>query len=169
MSKRDLIRDEIKSLFAEGQKLASEFRENKEKQFQYDYQKWYTKALKVVYSLAPDRHDEFRAYYEIDPKRKTLGYGTYVIQDYFKNVIPNQYQHPDFDTRRQVLICVFNQITIFNSIIDRLDFVLSDIEGELYTELQESEILIAKKLSTINLRAAVPWSVWSSRDTYKKS
>jgi len=81
MTKREIIHKEFDALYQEGVKLAVAFQKKEEKQFQYDYQRWYTKALKAVASLAADRHAEFRSYYEIDPKRKSLGYGTYVIQE----------------------------------------------------------------------------------------
>ena len=80
MSKREIIRKELAVLYEEGANLAVAFQKEAAKQFQYDYQRWYTKALKAVSSVAPDRLHEFRSYYEVDPKRKTLGYGTYVIQ-----------------------------------------------------------------------------------------
>lgn len=154
MSKRELIRKEVDALYDEGAKLAVAFQKNEEKQFQYDYQRWYTKALKAVSSLAPDRLLEFKGYYEIDPKRKTLGYGTYVIQDFVKNVIPNRFNHPDFDSRAQALICFFNQLTILKAVADRVDSVLYNIEGELYAELQDSEIVIARQLAKVSPRAA---------------
>jgi len=79
--------------------------------FRHDYQRWYTKVLKAVASLAPDRHAEFRSYYEVDPKRKTLGYSTYVIQGYIKGVAPNSFIYPNFDIREQTLMCFFNQLS----------------------------------------------------------
>lgn len=100
MPKRDLIRKEIAALYQEGAKLAVAFQKKEEKQFEYDYQRWYTKALKAIGSLAQDRYAEFRGYYEIDPKRKHFGYGTYVIQDFLKGVSPRAYA--DFDTRERV-------------------------------------------------------------------
>lgn len=154
MSKREQVRAEVKALHEEGVKLAQDFQTKKDKQFQYDYQRWYTRALKVVSSLAPDRLSEFRSYYEIDPKRKSLGYGTFVIQDFLKNVVPSKFHYPDFDSRQQTLVAFFNQITIFKSVDDRIDSVLADIEGELYAELQDSEIDIAKQLLKVSPRAA---------------
>jgi hypothetical protein len=112
MSKREAIHEELTTLYNEGAKLTIACQKKEEEQFQYDYQRWYTKVLKVVASLALDRHAEFRSYYEIDPKRKSLGYGAYVIQDYLKGIAPNSYQHPNFNTREQVLTCSFNQLTI---------------------------------------------------------
>jgi hypothetical protein len=154
MTKREIIHKELDALYQEGAKLAVAFQKKEEKQFQYDYQRWYTKALKAVASLAADRHAEFRSYYEIDPKRKSLGYGTYVIQDFLKGVAPGSFHHPDFDTRAQVLTCFFNQLTILNSIGERVDSVLGNIEGELYAELQDNEVAVARQLAKVSLRAA---------------
>jgi hypothetical protein len=152
MSKRDLIRKEMLALYAEGANLGAAFQKNEEKEFHYAYQRWYTKALKTVASLASDRLQEFRSYYEVDPKRKSLSYGTYVIQDYIKGVKPPR--HPDFDIRAQTLNCFFNQITILASLTERIDSLLTDVEGELYAELQDSEVVIARQLMKVSLRAA---------------
>jgi hypothetical protein len=154
MSKREAIHKELDALYDEGAKLAVAFQKKEENQFQYDYQRWYTKALKAIASLAADRYVEFRGYYEVDTKRKSLGYGTYVIQDYLKGVAPNKFSHPDFDSRAQVLTCFFNQLTILKAIGERVDSVLGNIEGELYAELQDSEIVVARQLAKVSLRAA---------------
>lgn len=152
MPKRDLIRKEIAALYQEGAKLAVAFQKKEEKPFEYDYQRWYTKALKAIGSLAQDRYAEFRGYYEIDPKRKHFGYGTYVIQDFLKGVSPRAYA--DFDTRERVLNCFFNQLTILRAVDHRVDSILANIEVELYAELQDSEIVIARQLAKVSLRAA---------------
>jgi hypothetical protein len=154
VSKREAIRKEVELLYNEGATLAQAFQGKKEKQFQYDYQQWYTKAIRVVAVLAPDRIEEFRKYYEIDPKRKALGYGTFVIQDYFKGVMPSGYSFANFDARQQALTCFFNQLTILKAIACRVDSTLGDIEGELYAELQDNEVEVARSLAKLNLRAA---------------
>jgi hypothetical protein len=154
MSKKDDIRKELIDLDNEGSTLAIAFQKDEDTRFQYNYQIWYTKALKVVTLLAPDRIQEFRSYYEVDPKRKSIGYGTYVIQDYLKGVAPLKVHYTDFNTREQTLQCFFNQLTIFRSLTGRIDSLLADIEGELYAEIQDSEIAIARQLAKVNLRAA---------------
>lgn len=154
MTKREAIRKELDTLCQEGAKLANAFQKNDEKDFQYDYQRWYTRALKVVASIAPDRHTEFRGYYEVNPKRKSLGYDTYVIQDFIRGVAPNSFQYPDFDTRYHTLLCFFNQLTILRAVSERVDSVLADIEGEIYAEIQDDEIAVARKLAKVSLRAA---------------
>lgn len=154
MSKREIIRKEMKDLYAEGAKLAESFQQNKDKQFRYDYQRWYSKALKAIATLAPDRHTEFINYYQIDPKRKHLGYGTYVIQDFLKGVAPAGLAYENFDCRNQTLLNFFNQLTLLLSVVERLDSALANIEGELYAELQDNEIVIARRLAKVSLRAA---------------
>lgn len=154
MTKREVIRKELDQLYKDGVKLAVEFQKREDVQFSYDYQAWYTKALKAVSLLALDRYAEFRDYHEINPKRKSLGYGTYVIQDYLKGVAPSSIRYSGFDTRDQVLRGFHNQLTILKSIEERVDSVLSDIEGEIYAELQDNELSVARQLMKINLRAA---------------
>lgn len=154
MSKRELIRKEVDTLYNEGAKVAVAFQKKKDEQFQYNYQRWYTKALKAVSSLAPDRLVEFKGYYEIDSKRKSMDYGTYVIQDFVKGVAPNPVRYPDFDSHARTLICFFNQLTILRAVAERIDSVLDNIEGELYAELQDGEIVIAHQLLKVSPRAA---------------
>lgn len=154
MSKREQIKTELEALYKEGAELAVDFQKKKEKQFHYDYQKWFTKAARAIDTLAPDRAAEFKSYYHIDPKRKSLGYGTYVIQDFLKGVAPGSYHLQDFDTRAEVVKCFLNQLTILHAIQSRIDSVLSNIEDELYSELQDSETLVARQLAKVSLRAA---------------
>jgi hypothetical protein len=153
MSKREDIHKELAALNGEGTNLLA-LQQKPEPQFLIAYQRWYTKALKVVASLAPDRYAEFRSYYEVDPKRKSLGYETYVIQDFFRGVAPNSHNYPHFDEQAQVLTCLVNQLTILSSLQERVDSVLANIEGELYAELQDNELALARQLAKVNLRAA---------------
>ncbi len=155
MDTKESISKEVTELYSEGSKIAQDFiKKDKEQNFQYVYQAWYTKALRVVEVLAPDRYAEFKSYYEIDPKRKSLGYGTYVIQDFLKGVAPSRVHYPDFNTRDQVGQCLFNQITIFHSVSERVESVLSDIDAQLLSEIQDSELETAKQLLKVSVRAA---------------
>jgi hypothetical protein len=160
MTKRETIHKELDALYKEGADLATAFQKKEEEgyQFQYKYQRWYTRALKAVASLAPDRHAEFRGYYEIDPKRKDLGYGTYVIQDFFKNVAPGGFEFQKFDTRAEALTCFVNQLTILHSIGERVDSVLANIEGELHAELQDNEIMVARQLAKVSASSLLKYT-----------
>jgi hypothetical protein len=121
---------------------------------QHEYQTWYSKALKVVEFFGKDRFQEFKSYYEIDPKRKSMGYGNYFIQDYLKGVTPNSLRISDFNAEEETLKNVYNQYTILNSINDRIDNVLSDINTNLLIELQDTELETAKSLLKINIRSS---------------
>ena len=122
--------------------------------FFIDYQAWYSRALPAVEMLGRDRYEEFRRYYEPDPKRKELGYGTYVIQDYVKGVAPIKFRYPDFVTRDQAAHGMYNQLAILRSLSARIDSVLVDIEGTLHAALQDAEIDTANQLVKISPRAA---------------
>ena len=151
MDTKESIAKEVKELYQEGLELAQAFQKEDEKQnFPYVYQTWYTKSLRVVEVLAPDRYQEFKSYYEIDSKRKSLGYGTYVIQDFLKGVAPAAHRIPDFDTRSQALQNVFNQLTILNALSSRVDSVLANIDTELLSEIQDAELETAKKLFEVS-------------------
>jgi len=121
---------------------------------QFEYQKWYSKALKIVEFLGKDRFQEFKSYYEIDPKRKMIGYGNYYIQDYLKGVGPNKSNSPNFDTKEETLKNVYNQYTILVTINDRIDSILSDIQTSLVVELQDTELDTAKSLLKVNIRSS---------------
>ena len=120
--------------------------------FHVHYQRWYSKAIKIVEFLAPDRYVEFKSYYEIDNRRKSLSYGTYVIQDYIKNVVPVGYDN--FNTKQQALNNLYNQYTILAAVGQRIDNILADVQGALYIELQDLELETAIALLKVNLRAS---------------
>lgn len=118
------------------------------------YQEWYTRALKVVRHLAPDRYDEFRRFYEPDPKRKNLGYGTYVIQDYLRGHAPASWDLPKFDPRAETATNLRHQVAILAAVRERMDSVFDDIEGALLANAQDEELTAAAKLVSVSLRAA---------------
>src|SRR5688572_4173352 len=85
MSVSEEINKELKSLLSEQTTLLKQLDKLDSAQilaFGTAYQAWYTRATKLIDALAPDRLSEFVSYYRVDPKRKTMDAGTYVIQDY---------------------------------------------------------------------------------------
>ncbi|MBL8524164.1 MAG: hypothetical protein JNN20_10775, partial [Betaproteobacteria bacterium] len=149
------IQKELAELLEEGNSVLNKFQDKDKKiEVRIDYQRWYSKALKAMQLLAPDRYDEFRQYYEADPKRKSLGYGTYVIHDFIKGVAPGSYQLQNFDTRGQAALGMYNQLIILVAVVDRSESILSDIQAALLAELQDDEISTAEALLKVNARAA---------------
>ena len=80
MSKRESIRKELTALCQEGANLWEAFQKRKSSSIT-NTQRWYTKAIKALHGSRRIALQRFHSYYEIDPQRKLLQSGTYVMQD----------------------------------------------------------------------------------------
>ena len=109
----------------------------------------------MIELLGPDRVDEFRGYYRIDPKRKVTYSTNYVIQNYVKGISARMnYDEPLWDIHQVVSIRVLNQFQILSSLKARLGSVIADVRGHLLAEIEDEELDVARKLLKVNLRAA---------------
>ena len=153
MSQSDAAEQEIDDLLSAGQALVKMLAEDKSS-FIFDYQMWYTKAAKIVNLSLPDRELEFRRYYEIDPKRKDLGYGTYVIQDYCMGVAPAKHRNPRFNCADQASRCLINQVAILQSVKSRLDSIMCNMQQTILADVRDRELETAQKLMKVSVRAA---------------
>ncbi len=152
------LKTELIKLFQEGTDLlGDEFykkdpdrkKDNKKKKTNLfmDYQGWYSKALRVVQQTLPDRYEEFCEQYKIE-KRKEINDLTYTISDYligvqvtkgiYKEEVVNQLAV--FSSKFQL------QLTILYSAVDRIESILSDIEGVLQAELFDGKLYTAEDL-----------------------
>ncbi len=157
MTAHDDIKAELNALLAEENKIFDAASRDKNiLDFSERYQAWYTRSLRIVDALAPDRAAEFRSYYQIDPKRKQNDYGSYVIQDYIKGIAARYdfFDKPLWDVHAAASFRFLNQIQILKSLHTRIDSVLSDVRGHLFSEIQDAELTAARDLAKISLRAA---------------
>jgi len=157
MSTSEEIKKELKALLDKQKDLIQLAEKNDDiLKFGTTYQRWYSRAYKLVESLAPERLTEFSSYYLIDPKRKVTDAGNYVIQDYIKGIGAriDQFDQPLWDTNNLTMIRVMNQLQIIGSLSSRIDSVLQDVTGHLFAELQDSELKAAVQLKKISKRAA---------------
>ncbi len=157
MGTKEDIKKELSALLDEQQKLITLAKDNKDIiEFGTSYQRWYSRAYKLVEALAAERLPEFVSYYLIDPKRKVTDAGNYVIQDYIKGIgaRTNRYDKPLWDTNNLAAIRIVNQLQIISSLSSRIDSVLQDVTGHLFAEIQDAELLAAKRLTKISKRAA---------------
>ena len=77
MSATSEVKEEAEALYMQGFELAGKFKAGMDSPgFRDIYNGWYTKAVRVVRTIAPERLKEFQSYYEIDPKRKFPGFRT---------------------------------------------------------------------------------------------
>jgi len=120
------------------------------------YQAWYTKALPVVKQILPDRYADFVEQYKLD-KRKDITYLTYTISDYLIGLrITRGWEKENVVNAFGAFSSKFEkQLTILSSCLERLDSVLSDIQGTLQAELFDDELDAAQELHKKgHLRAA---------------
>lgn len=157
MDAREQVKSELKALVTEGFALAKLLTAKNEVDFTINYQPWYTKAIKVVKVLAPDRYEEFCAYYEADPKRKQITVESYRIQDFFRGIRPVKSLSPrgvDWDATSVAHACVSAQTLIAKSLLSRADGILAELESAIAFGIQDAEIESAESLKGVNLRAS---------------
>lgn len=157
MNTTEEIKKELEELVAKNNKLINLADDKKQTvEFGMEYQAWYSRGIKLVEALAPERLKEFSEYYLIDPKRKSMGEVNYVIQDYVKAMYPGTYSsgEPFWDANNIVKMRIVNQVQIISSLAVRIDSVLQDVTGHLFSELQDKELEAATQLIKINSRAA---------------
>ena len=104
------------------------------------YQSWYSKALKIIKVVLPERVDEFIGLYLPNDKRKTLDPLNYTISDFFKGLENGLVRH-SFGQR-----LLFNQVDILSSCIPVLDSKLNDLISNFKYTINEKELDSAKKL-----------------------
>lgn len=162
---REAIRKELNTLLEQGFSiLAPGEKEGKpkkqgggtQKDFKFEYQDWYTKALAVVRQLMPDRLKEFEELYKIE-KRKEIDYTTYTISDYLLelSVTRNIFEEGVVNSETAFNLKFQQQLAILRSAYARLDSILSDITGVLRADLFDNEIDAARSLlKAKHLRAA---------------
>ena len=159
MPTSEIIKKELENLIKEEKqeellKLAENIADTLK--FGTAYQRWYSRAYKLVESLGPERLDEFVSYYLIDPKREITDIDNYVIQDYIKGIgaRTDVYDKPYWNVNDVVTLRLLNQIQIIASLSSRVDNVLQDVTGHLFAELQDSELSAAVQLKKVSRRAA---------------
>ena len=112
----------------------------------FDYQDWYTAALRVMKRLAIDRLEEFKGKYENNRRpNDPMNAGTYSISDYLVglHIVKNRKRLNFFNT----FINGFNlQIAMVKSVFTNLDKTLLDLEGTLQANLFDDQIAAAEEL-----------------------
>lgn len=153
MSTSEKIKNELKSLLNESEILLGLVSDKKDRfEFSMVYQRWYSRASKIVELLGQERLEEFTSYYRIDPKRKTIDVSNYVIQDYLKGIVLRF--ELQFEANSVAKTGFINQLHILKSLESRIDSILQDVKGHLLAEIQDSELKVADQLRKVNLRAA---------------
>ena len=114
--------------------------------FKRKYQPWYSEANALVRQLLPDRLSDFARYYEKPKSRKDIQYGNYTIEDYLQGVSRS------YGSRRivgpEAAIPLFHQqLSILQSVQERLESSLFDIHQLAQADLFDSELEAAQELA----------------------
>lgn len=118
----------------------------KENDFGGQYQRWYSKAMRVVEQLLPDRYQEFKELYRLDKRPKDLDVTTYTVSDYIHGTVVNRGGIKRFDPMAVGMGKMKDQVNILASAHDRLESILTDIEGSLEATLLDDELETASEL-----------------------
>lgn len=147
------IKAEIGELLEKGQALGRDIGDdnaNREPaEFFAGYQSWYSAALAVMRSIAPDRLEEFTDIYRPDRRPGSeLTMTTYGISDYLQGI-------PFSHSRIIASNKFYSQRMILLSTVGRLDSAIADIRGTVRASLFDSEIDQAQDLlNKEHIRAA---------------
>ena len=148
----------VKIVYSEGEELLPYFGKKppKEGSITLRYNVWYTKALALVRTLAPDRLEEFVAYYQRDDKRKAVNMATYTIQDMLNNIgSTTKYDGtPHFDARSVASFRFLSQLNIITALATRADGVFSNLLSMYSAKIHDNTLEQAQELMGTNLRAA---------------
>lgn len=115
------------------------------------YQIWYSQALRTVEQLLPDRYNEFVQYYKQDKRKENeINFLTYTIYDYWLGLQITRgkgiYETEVVQPLATLNIKFRQQIYILSSCLERLDSILSNIQGTLQAELFDDELSAAEEL-----------------------
>ncbi len=145
----DVVKDEIKTLYKEGNEILNDFiddtEDKKHANLRRKYQIWYTKALIVIKEVLPDRYNEFVECYTCS-KRKEISYANFSMNDFLIGLSISRGGVRLFDPRQAGLIRFATQLDIVKSICDNMDNVLFDIKSNIEFEILDNELSSSRKL-----------------------
>jgi hypothetical protein len=136
------VEQALRDLAREANRLADELSAKKPNVIAIgaDYQTFYTKALPLVRTVAPDRYDEFISCYE-NPKRRSLDVSTYGVRDFLRG-LPLGVS----DGQYEAAINVVHQADILAAVSARASSVLGDVRTALLAEVLDEDLSVAGEL-----------------------
>lgn len=115
--------------------------------FNKEYQKWYTKAYRVIAQIIPERLAEFESIYKGDPKRKEITYMNYSISDYLIRLQKTNGLKEIIRSPKDAISKMEIQFKILSSARERFKSVLFDIKEVVQADIFDTEIETAKELN----------------------
>lgn len=112
------------------------------------YQSWYSASQAVIRQFLPGRLNDFIALYEQPKGRKEIRTDNYVIEDYLKNIVITAGFDKKVVASPPDAIPVFQQqVNILNSVLERQDNILYQIQQVIQATLLDQELQTARQLA----------------------
>lgn len=111
-----------------------------------NYQKWYTKASRVISQIIPERLDEFTKLYKGDEKRKEVTYMNYSIYDYMIG-LQTTYGGEIKRSRNDAVPKMEIQTEILSSACAKFESSIFDIKDIVQADIFDTELDTAKELA----------------------
>lgn len=126
---------------------ASEIKLKMTKSFDFgnEYQKWYSRALRAIHQVLPERAAEFGNLYRPE-KRREMNVETYGIADAIHGLTVTSGGVAMFDTLLVTTRKLRQQVAIVESARESLDMLLSDVQGVIQASLLDDELSAANEL-----------------------
>jgi hypothetical protein len=112
--------------------------------FSLNFDGWYTKCLRLIRQVCPEREDDFVSRYK-DSRRKSITYATYTISDFLMNLRAGPSYEP-IATRDAALPKIEAQKNIVSGLIELIDSKVRDIKEIVSADLFDSELDAAENL-----------------------
>ncbi|MDR2227509.1 MAG: hypothetical protein LBE52_16115 [Providencia sp.] len=132
-----LDEDEVKKYEKDGIKFIS---------FDTNYQRWYTKAYRVIKQIIPERLAEFEKMYKGDEKRKEVSLMNYSIYDYMLG-LESSIGGKVIASRKNAIQKMETQCLILSSAAEKFKSSLFDIVEVLQADLFDTELDSASELN----------------------
>lgn len=112
-----------------------------------EYQKWYTKAYRVISQIIPERLAEFETIYKGDPKRKDITYMNYSVSDYLVGLQQTNGLKEIIRSPKDAIRKMEIQYKILSSAKERFKSTLFDIKDIVQADIFDSELESANELN----------------------
>jgi|JI7StandDraft_1071085.scaffolds.fasta_scaffold148873_2 hypothetical protein len=102
------------------------------------YQAWYSKAIRLIAHLAPERLEEFTEQYRAKRPTKEIQYSSYTLADFLAGVRASPMR--PFEVLDAAVFRVTRQIAILTAAVELVESAIADIRGVLEASLFDNEL-----------------------------
>lgn len=114
--------------------------------FSLGYQPWFSESLALLRQLAPERVEDFRAYYTPKTQRREISFANYTISDCLRGLVGRMHGSIEFEPRSAAQ-GMLQQATVIDGLRNRFKSTLYDIKTLVHADLLDDELHAAEVLN----------------------